>query len=236
MKLSPATALVNIIKINSTDYLIDNQARISIMFGVFINYNDFLIKSSFPCNKEAVTSTTCPTEVFFEGFENPVITSDWQYIAIPGWQQTGPRLPEIQAAGSVPSIPEYIIPGKVHQGAQFLELDSDANTSISKEFNFLPGNYQVRFFYRAELWNTMAIESHGISLCVEGVGYPLCTNSVFDTQLDTTNPVTGHIEWLERVKNFRIINAGTYRLTLRATGISDSHGGQVDSLRVLNCL
>jgi hypothetical protein len=235
MKLSPAIASIQLIKTGTSDYLINNEARIPVTFGSFVNYPEFTIRASFQCDKEAVTASACPNEIFFESFETPVLTTDWEYLDIPGWMQTGARLPEIQAASSVPDLPQYTNMGKVHHGNQFLEVDSDDNTSISKEFNLVSGTYQIRFFYRPELWHNLDMNSHNVSVCVESISSPVCTN-VFDTHIDTTNPITGNVEWIERVKNFQIVHTGTYRLTLRATGISDGHGGHVDSLRILSCL
>lgn len=176
------------------------------------------------CDMEGPPPETPPNSpcnvVLQESFEQPRINdpSGWKYFrALPGWSITSPdNQIELQDSRSG---------GSAQDGDQFLELDTENNNStISRELNLESGNYEIRFFYRPELWTTPNPASHTMRFCFENTSQTLCTNSM--------NHYSDVLAWRETKKPFKLVQAGRYRISFQGTGIADSHGAQIDNIRI----
>ncbi len=115
------------------------------------------------------------------------------------------------------------VAGSAYDGANFVELDTHSNSSISQLLTGAPGLYQLSFWYSAR----------------PGTGSD--TNDLSFT-LDGSTPVTvlssmsggSHHNWQNYSAVFNFDGHGL--LTFSATGKSDSYGGSLDKISVISAI
>jgi hypothetical protein len=168
---------------------------------------------------ETPPGTPC-NPVFVEGFENPRIANQWGYdfyTHLPGWVITSPD--------NAIEFQDVRTGGPAQEGDQYAELDTVGyNSTISKYINLNPGLFEIRFYYRPELWNTPNPNSHTMQFCFESATSPLCQN-----YKDHYSDV---MAWREVKKALTIQRAGNYRISFRGTGLPDHDGAQIDNIRL----
>ncbi len=115
------------------------------------------------------------------------------------------------------------VAGAAYDGANFVELDTHSNSSISQLLTGTPGLYQLSFWYSAR----------------PGTGSD--TNDLSFT-LDGSTPVTvlssiggsSHHNWHNYSAMFNFDGHGL--LTFSATGKSDSYGGSLDKISMISAI
>jgi hypothetical protein len=130
------------------------------------------------------------------------------FASIPGWSiSSGPAI-EIQNH----------VAGSPHDGNQYLELDSTANTSVYQDVNTVVGAH-----YLLTLWYSprpgVAAGSNGVNLITDGTSNTLLIGD--GTALQDT-------VWTQY--SFFLIGDGSTRIEFAGTGISDSLGGYIDAV------
>lgn len=133
------------------------------------------------------------------------------YSTLTGWQGA----PNVELRNNVA--------GTAHDGANFVELDTNANSSISQLLTGAPGTYQLSFWYSAR------------------PGTSGNTNDLSFT-LDGSAPVTvlsgvsggSHHHWQQYTAIFNFDGHGD--LTFNAIGKSDSYGGSLDKISMISTI
>ena len=145
-------------------------------------------------------------------FEEPVLTSGWQYLtSIPGWTTTfGPGI-EVQ----------HRCAGTPFAGDQLVELDSSANSGMAQQIPTVPGlTYQLTFAYSPRPGVA------GSSTTVEVLFNDALLASIAEDGLALQDT-----RW--SVFTYSVIaNTNESRLEFRAAGTSDSFGGYLDDVHL----
>jgi hypothetical protein len=130
------------------------------------------------------------------------------FAAIPGWSiDTGPFI-EIQNH----------VAGSPHDGNQYLELDSTANTSVYQDVLTVVGApYRLTFWYSPR--PGIASSSNGVDLMIDGNLTALLIGD------GTAN---GDTVWTQY--SFLVIGDGSTRIEFAGVGTSDSLGGYIDAV------
>jgi hypothetical protein len=147
---------------------------------------------------------------------------------------TGKTLVE-ETAGNLASLPtRYVIELDSHWGAG----RKDANSSIFRTVELHPGHYEISVWYNGRKSNfpdpddpkkTISAEkTNGIDIKLQQLRPKLGeVKQIFDMRQGSGMPdaVDQTIRWRYYQKKFTVDTYSTYRLTIEASGLSDSFGG-----------
>jgi hypothetical protein len=143
-------------------------------------------------------------------FEDPLIADGTYalFTSIPGWTlASGPSI-ELQRN----------IAGSPYDGLQFLELDSDANSSVYQDVSTVVGApYSLRFAYTPR--PGVGAASNGVDVFVNGSSVASLTG-------------IGGAGTAWQVYEFLFTGNGSSRIQFTGVGISDSLGGYIDAVSV----
>jgi hypothetical protein len=143
-------------------------------------------------------------------FDDPTVAPGTYslFASIAGWSiSSGPWI-EIQNH----------VAGSPHDGNQYLELDSTANTSVYQDVNTAAGaRYLLTFWYSPR--PGVGAGSNGVDLIVDGTSNTLLIGEGAGLP-DTV--------WTQY--SFLVIGDGSTRIEFAGTGISDSLGGYIDAV------
>lgn len=188
-------------------------------------------------------STTPGTLLFMESFESnhPVGLNRWAiYQNWNGWDTEGTRGIEING------LPE-LSAGTIRFGNFFAELDSWANSTMSRRMRLAAGEYEIRYWYISRVRNpdpayagalgcgsgaalepyrAWRNETNRIDLYVERSGnYTYAPANMVDSCVYTD-------QWVERRIRFRVASEAEYRISWKAAGQNESTGGLIDYIRI----
>jgi hypothetical protein len=222
MRLKPSTTSVSIT--GTSTFVIQSQTEIDFFLAKVVGHQTGAASHTLNCASLAPPSASPPgtpcNAILTEEFENPVIPVGENHLFIssfPGWTVVGGiAVAELQNVWSG---------GAPAQGAQFAELDTDGfNVRMSRTITLAAGDYELRYFYRAEIWNHAPSASHGLRVCIESIASSPCTNA------EEHWPTTA--TWIEHKRGFRIPTGGQFRVSMEGLGTEDSHGAHIDDLRI----
>lgn len=130
------------------------------------------------------------------------------FSGIPGWSiDTGPYI-EIQNH----------VAGSPHDGNQYLELDSTANTSVYQDVATSTGTaYNLSFWYSPR--PGISTSSNGVQLIIDGMSNTLLTGDG-----------VGAADTVWTRYSFTVIGNGSTRIEFAGVGTSDSLGGYIDAV------
>jgi Protein of unknown function (DUF642)/PEP-CTERM motif len=116
------------------------------------------------------------------------------------------------------------VAGSAHEGQNYVELDTTANSSISQSFNTLLGQtYALSFAYSPR--EHVAASSNGIQVFWNGADLGTFTG---------LTAASGNVWQVETLNVFG--TGGLTTLSFQAVGRSDSYGGSLDSVRVTTAI
>lgn len=196
------------------------------------------------CSAPRPDVTTSPGALLFmESFEtnHPVAPNRWAiYQNWNGWDTDGTRGIEING------LPE-LSAGSIRFGNFFAELDSWANSTMSRRMRFTPGDYEIRYWYISRVRNpdpafagvvacgsgaalepyrAWRNETNRIDVYVEKAGeYTFAARNMVDSCVYTD-------QWVERRIRFTVARESEYRISWKAAGQSESTGGLIDYIRI----
>jgi Flp pilus assembly protein TadG len=199
--------------------------------------------------------TTSNPDVIVDDNFDKLIQHHGTYVNYNNWKTTG--------SGVEISIPNtYQAPVPPNGSTYVAELDSNANTSISKKVYLGAGNYQLRYYYYGRVSYTTYDPAWLCSAKTEDVdwanspsdvlgslqwGYQTNRIGVYMTAaLNDTSPalytpashnmidvcVITGGKWIERNINIAVTTPGFYWLAFQAEGVSDSRGGLLSGIRL----
>ena len=165
---------------------------------------------------------------------NLVLDGSFEAVQIdsPGWGSfPGTSMPGWTATGGALEVRSDLV-GSAQDGANFVELDSDANMSISQVIDTIAGQtYTLSFWYSNRptdpVYNSqwpndvVPAESNGLLLDLG--------NGAFSVYTPAAN-TTSDNQWQEYTTTF--VATGPTTLTFSATGWSDSYGTSLDNIVV----
>ncbi|MDG4649148.1 hypothetical protein P6F26_11885 [Roseibacterium sp. SDUM158017] len=177
-----------------------------------------------------VASAASASVIFFDDFETPSNTSNWQVYAdgFGAWSSNSGTGIEVQRTGAVGGVSAY-------SGVQYVELDSDTarggdgtasgtNSSMTRTVSLTAGWYNLTWYY---LPRTNTANDNLISVFVDGAGEAVGTNLIGEengtrSQISTWLPVS-----------YRFYVDGTdndYGITFLAGGTENTLGGFIDDV------
>ena len=158
----------------------------------------------------ALTCTARANLLVNGSFESPAIAPGTfsLFSSIPGWSIASGPFIEIQNH----------VAGSPHEGNQYLELDSTANTSVYQDVPTVTGaSYLLTLWYSPR--PGIAAASNGVNLIVDGTSNTLLIGEGI-----------GHSDTVWTQYSFSLIGNGSTRIEFAGVGISDSLGGYIDAV------
>jgi hypothetical protein len=154
----------------------------------------------------AAASAAGPNLLLDGDFEAiPVAKGGWTTVSsMPGWTSTHGIELRNDAVGVAES------------GHNFVELDTNQNSSIFQALTLTPGEYTLSFWLEDRPGTSAA--TNGVSVAVDGL-------------LPTTVLAGGaYPGWTQVTETFDVATTTSTRLTFAATGLSDSLGSSLDNV------
>lgn len=133
---------------------------------------------------------------------------NWGFFSeIPGW--TGAPNGEIQSARTIRQV-------DAQDGAYYVELDSNENTTIYQDVSLFAATYTLSFFYSPRV-NDARQGTNDMAFSVAGL---------LDEQLQgAPSEAFPYRSWTEVTRDFIVETAGTYRLSFSGAGAQNERNG-----------
>lgn len=134
-----------------------------------------------------------------------------------GWTKGSGSGIEVQSNRTLGSI-------DAQEGAHYVELDSNNNSSMFQDVFLAAGNYVLSFFYSPRTGN---VNTNGIDVSLGGA-----YSESFAGPGGSLGSAVG--DWSLIVRNISIAVDNTYALTFGATLANDSYGGLIDNVALVS--
>lgn len=215
------------------------------VFAKVLNFDTVAISLTRECARGE--APTAGTVLFSESFEvnHNVASNSWTVLK--NWNGWTTKDAGIEING----IPQ-LSGNEIRFGNFFAELDShcyvsncNTNSTMSRELQLAPGNYELRYWYISRVrnpaanyvgkvicgkeadvsWATWEGQTNRIEVFFEKEGsYKYAANDIVDICVHTD-------QWTERKIPIKVTTNAKYRISWRAAGRQDTYGGLIDYLR-----
>lgn len=215
------------------------------VFAKVLNFDTVPISMTRECPRG--TAPTAGSVLFSESFEvnHNVASNSWTVLK--NWNGWTTKDAGIEING----IPQ-LSGNEIRFGNFFAELDShcyvsncNTNSTMSRELQLAPGNYELRYWYISRVRNPAA-NYVGKIICgkdseVAWANWEGQTNRIevfFEKQgsynyaaKDMVDVCVHTDQWTERKIPIKVTSNAKYRISWRAAGRQDTYGGLIDYLR-----